>query len=356
MPLSTRYQTTTPYESLADFLARLIDPDGSADEGLYWGGATAIGDFGGSGTTYPAFLAMVEDDNGRMWPTGATSNVTVEFVDSSGACSLYLIPFSDEELPSYVSGQIGDFSLVAQLTDPSPPAPAPANALKLGSGSVTASAFTTWTEDPDARAKVTASCLLPLANLTGLSAGDLLKYDGSSRFERVPCTAAGLALLDDADAAAQRTTLGVTAANVGVASSRGYLAPTSNITIGSATWTAIDWTGHSRTLTGFTWDSGNPTRITFTEGGVYLVNALVTWEANATGQRQMAFRLNGSTDIANQATPGTNVTYAGNTLNQLREYAANDYLELRVYQNSGGNLSITGSSNWTYWRIVRIAP
>jgi len=126
--------------------------------------------------------------------------VTIEFVDSSGACSLYLIPFSDQELPSYASGQLGDFSLVAQLTDPPP-----ANALKLGSGNVTASAFTSWTEDGNARAKVTASSVLPLANLTGLSAGDLLKYDGSSRF--VPATLADLvagtsnqiAVTDDTD-------------------------------------------------------------------------------------------------------------------------------------------------------------
>jgi hypothetical protein len=110
MPTSIYYQTTDPWVGLTDFLARLVGVDGSGAEGVYWGGATAVGEFGGSGTTYPAFLALVEDDTGRLWPCGASDEVPIDFVDESGTCGLYLLPFDTSELPSYLSGQIGSFT------------------------------------------------------------------------------------------------------------------------------------------------------------------------------------------------------------------------------------------------------
>lgn len=133
MSVDQLYQTTTPYESLADLLGRLLNPDAAAGEGLYWGGALT------SGEAFPAFLALVQDDSGRLWPCGASSSIPIDFSETSGTLSLFLIPFDSSELPSYVTGKIGAFSLVATASSLN-------DALELGSGSVTDSAFTSFTE------------------------------------------------------------------------------------------------------------------------------------------------------------------------------------------------------------------
>lgn len=144
MSASTCYQTTTPADGVTDFLARFLAAAGATGEGVYHGGAQALGDLSG-GDAYPPFLALVADDSGRNWPCGAGSAVPIDFSDTDGACTLYLLPFAASDLPTYVSGQLGDFRLVAQLSGSS----APDDSLALGSGNVSSSGgdhFTSWTE------------------------------------------------------------------------------------------------------------------------------------------------------------------------------------------------------------------
>lgn len=141
MPLAELYQSTNPWVGLADFLARVAAPDPTADgEGLYWGGGAPSG-------SYPAFLALVADETGRLWPCGSAAAVDITFVDTSGTGALYLVPFDDQELPSAEPGRIGAFSLLAQDAA----APAPADALKLGQGSLSGGAFSDFTEAPGLR-------------------------------------------------------------------------------------------------------------------------------------------------------------------------------------------------------------
>lgn len=85
----------------------------------------------------------------------------------------------------------------------------------------------------------------------------------------------------------------------------------------------------------------NNSRITAQTAGRYLFAASANFAANTTGIRQVQFFLNGTTAFG---------TYRGNAANTFdsiegavasRVLAAGDYVEVRAYQSSGGNLAVT---------------
>lgn len=83
-------------------------------------------------------------------------------------------------------------------------------------------------------------------------------------------------------------------------------------------------------------DGANPTRITIPKAGYYLVSGAVIMTANVTGTRFLGVRKNGAGNllVADQESPAHGQTVAINCSNILK-FAANDYIELMVFQNSG---------------------
>jgi len=84
----------------------------------------------------------------------------------------------------------------------------------------------------------------------------------------------------------------------------------------------------------------NTSRITLTTAGKYLVTARLSFVGNATGRRIIRLDKNGVVDTAQLefATNGTNavgIFFAG-----LVTAAANDYIEVFVFQSSGGALDV----------------
>lgn len=96
--------------------------------------------------------------------------------------------------------------------------------------------------------------------------------------------------------------------------------------------------------------SSNTSRITIPTGGsgMYLLGGGVEFAANATGYRQVALRINGTTVIA-----GSRATSASGTVatllmtNCIYPLNAGDYVELTAFQNSGGNLNINSAAEFT---------
>ncbi len=85
----------------------------------------------------------------------------------------------------------------------------------------------------------------------------------------------------------------------------------------------------------------NNTRITPTTAGLYVVSSNGDFALNATGSRYGALRLNNTTYLAIAHLPSATASISG-WLNPttLREFnGSTDYVELRVWQNSGGNLN-----------------
>lgn len=89
----------------------------------------------------------------------------------------------------------------------------------------------------------------------------------------------------------------------------------------------------------------NNSRITIPTGGAgwYLLQANVSFAANATGFRQLQIRHNGATVIASAIGPAA--ASGGTRMNVSTMYRMNvgDYAEVQAQQTSGGNLAVETS-------------
>jgi len=90
----------------------------------------------------------------------------------------------------------------------------------------------------------------------------------------------------------------------------------------------------------------NNSRLTCKTAGKYLIVGQVRFASNATGVRQVDIRLAGSTTIgsgAMNAAGGGNVTIM--TVATVADLAVNDWVDLAVYQDSGGALNVLSSGD-----------
>ena len=130
-----------------------------------------------------------------------------------------------------------------------------------------------------------------------------------------------------------------------------------NISINNDTLTALTFNSER-------WDTddihsvlSNTGRLTCKTAGVYTIYGTVRFATNDVGQRAVQVRLNGTTFIGGDTR--VDATSAGGTrLTAFIEYklAATDYVELVVYQNSGGALNVVAEGNYSpEFGMTRIA-
>jgi hypothetical protein len=101
-------------------------------------------------------------------------------------------------------------------------------------------------------------------------------------------------------------------------------------------------------------NSTNNSRITIPTGktGYFLINGQVSWGANATGVRLMDIYKNGTTRLARNEDGNNGGSY--NKVSQASTIvylSATDYVELRAFQESGGNLNVNSGDSQTYFAI-----
>ncbi len=150
-------------------------------------------------------------------------------------------------------------------------------------------------------------------------------------------TAAGRSVMAGADAAAQRTSLGIGADRCG-------LARTVNQSYGTGVYTKTTFDAANSIErfdpTNMHDPAVNPTRITIATAGTYLV---VGWSgsfgASAVGERILALLVNNTTTIADVREGANPGTVNDLSCSQIWAFAAGDYVELSLYQNSGGALT-----------------
>jgi len=96
-----------------------------------------------------------------------------------------------------------------------------------------------------------------------------------------------------------------------------------------------------------------PSRLTAAIAGKYLSSANLQWSGSSTaGQRQMRIQLNGATDIAgNTETPTAAAAGPFMGISTVYALAAGDYVQLIVWQSSGGNLDLV-AGGMTHFEMV----
>lgn len=135
---------------------------------------------------------------------------------------------------------------------------------------------------------------------------------------------------------------------VGVAAFVGcrvYNSATQNVN--NTTDTQLTFNSEDYDTDGFHSTGSNTDRITIPTGetGYYLVHAHTTWSPSATGERIMVIRKNGS-DVAgaSSSVPVNSGTYGTRQIVSVILFlTAGDYLQVNVYQNSGGTRTAGGT-------------
>lgn len=120
---------------------------------------------------------------------------------------------------------------------------------------------------------------------------------------------------------------------------------TGDLTIADATFTAVAFDTNDFDTSSIHSTSVNPTRFTIPSDGKYQVMFEGLFAPNATGQRVTKILKNGTTDLIGggffagnpSGTWGTSIV-----LSNVYPLLAADYIEMIVYQNSGGNLTMYG--------------
>jgi hypothetical protein len=91
--------------------------------------------------------------------------------------------------------------------------------------------------------------------------------------------------------------------------------------------------------------STNNTRITINTAGKYRISAIIEFPANATGIRQILLKVNNTTYIAADTRDASSTIPIHLYASIDHVFVATDYVEVIVYQNSGGNLNISASAS-----------
>lgn len=103
--------------------------------------------------------------------------------------------------------------------------------------------------------------------------------------------------------------------------------------------------------------STNPSRLTCKTAGKYIItgNVIFGSDDTLTGIRELSLFLNGTTEICKDRKGATN-EYPTCLVSTIYDLAVNDYLELQVFQNSGGALAVSYSAAFSpYFAMQRIS-
>ena len=118
--------------------------------------------------------------------------------------------------------------------------------------------------------------------------------------------------------------------------------PAGSITISNGAYTTIGWSAEHFDSFGLHDNAVNNSRITIVRAGKYFAHAGIKWGAQGVpaGTLLVFLMVNGTINIGLEETPHT---YDQMMIVQRQfNLAAGDYIEVQVYQSSGGNLIIYG--------------
>lgn len=124
-----------------------------------------------------------------------------------------------------------------------------------------------------------------------------------------------------------------------------YMSADQNITNNALQ--ALNWNTEYFDTDAFHSTSTNTSRFTVPSGkaGKYQINGFIWWGANTTGVRDAQIYKNGSAiSYGSQIPAAGTATAISNTLSYTTDLAVGDYIEIFVYQNSGGTITAGGGT------------
>jgi len=109
--------------------------------------------------------------------------------------------------------------------------------------------------------------------------------------------------------------------------------------IATATVTIVIWPAEEYDTDTMHDNTTNNSRMTIKTAGKYLILFTASWASNNIGIRQLGLNKNG-VELFNIIFPNNNAGMDNNQILSLQNLAVNDYIEVYVYQASGGNLTL----------------
>jgi hypothetical protein len=180
------------------------------------------------------------------------------------------------------------------------------------------------------------------------AAGDIIVGTGSGTFDNLPIGTTNQVLTADTTVSPYKvkwaTPASSTPTYVGVSA---YKSASQAIT--NTTFTAITFDTESFDTDAFHNNSTNTSRFTVPSGkaGKYLISGTVAFQAG-TGAREVAYYKNGAALNYGPTLPApAGALGAYIPISYVANLAVSDYIEIFVYQNSGGNLNCTHSETET---------
>lgn len=114
----------------------------------------------------------------------------------------------------------------------------------------------------------------------------------------------------------------------------------------SGAWQALTLDSNRFDPTGMHSTSTQTSRITIASPGVYLLTGCINFASNATGVRGISMRMNGTTFIVSDFRAALSGSGPDLAVATIYKFAANDYVELLGWQNSGGTLAMPNNANY----------
>lgn len=125
---------------------------------------------------------------------------------------------------------------------------------------------------------------------------------------------------------------------------------TAALTIANGTLTTLTFDAERHDNASIHSTSSNNSRLVVPAGwgGVWLISANIEWAANAAGHRAVVLLVNGADRIADESKLSIGAIVMGQRVGgDQYKLAAGDYVEVQVYQNSGGNLNVDASAKYS---------
>jgi hypothetical protein len=120
-----------------------------------------------------------------------------------------------------------------------------------------------------------------------------------------------------------------------------------NIVVSNATVTALTFNTERFDTDSMHSTSSNTSRITVATAGEYDFDGGIEWDSNVNGFRQIGLRLNGATIVKWDSDNAVSGNTHPQAIHARWKMVVGDYMELVVYQNSGGNLNVNVTSAYS---------